>query len=168
VKSHSGFIRVYSEVGRGTQFQIFLPAAEGTLNQPTLEEELPGGNGELILIVDDEDTIREITKTSLEDYNYRTLLANDGIEALSLYAERQQEISVVVMDLMMPNLDGLTAIRALQKMNPQVKVIATSGLPTNRELALLAEVKTFLLKPYTVEELLNALHDLISTTDSPA
>ncbi|GET39904.1 PAS domain S-box protein [Microseira wollei] len=166
VKNHGGFVKVYSEIGNGTQFQVFLPACEGQLSQPIPDEELPIGNGELILIVDDEATIRQIAKTSLENYNYRTLFASDGIEALSLYAQHQQEISVVLMDLMMPNLDGLTAIRALQKINPQVKAIATSGLSANSELALAVNVKTFLLKPYMLKDLLNALHEVISTTNS--
>ncbi|MGL5063190.1 MAG: response regulator, partial [Microcoleus sp.] len=161
VKNHGGFIRVYSEVGKGTQFHVFLPAADGMAIQPALKEELSRGNGELILIVDDEETIREITKTSLEDCNYRTLLAKDGIETLSIYTEYKQEINVVLIDVMMPDLDGLTAIRALQKMNPQVKVVATSGLPVNRELALSAGAARFLLKPYTIEELLNTLCDAI-------
>lgn len=79
------------------------------------------------------------------------------IEAISTYAERKEEISLVLMDLMMPNLDGLTAIQALQKMNPHVKVIATSGLPASYQQALAANIKTFLLKPYTIEELLKAI-----------
>jgi PAS domain S-box-containing protein len=166
VKNHGGFVRVYSEMGNGTQFQVYLPASEERLSQPILEEKLPIGNGELILIVDDEPTIRQIAKTSLEKYNYTTLFASDGIEALSLYGKHQKEISVVLIDMMMPNLDGLTTIRAMQIMNPQVRAIATSGLAANSQLALSVNVKTFLLKPYTLEELLNALHEAISTTNS--
>jgi len=166
VKNHGGFVRVYSEMGNGTQFQVYLPASEERLSQPILEEKLPIGNGELILIVDDEATIRQIAKTSLEKYNYTTLFASDGIEALALYAQHQKEISVVLIDMMMPNLDGLTTIRAMQIMNPQVRAIATSGLAANSQLALSVNVKTFLLKPYTLEELLNALHEAISTTNS--
>lgn len=162
VKNHGGFINVYSEVGKGTQFKVFLPAIKGTVSKSNLEKELPKGKGELILIVDDEQSIREITKTSLENYNYRTLVASDGIEAISTYAERKEEISLVLMDLMMPNLDGLTAIQALQKMNPQVKVIATSGLPASYQQALAANIKTFLLKPYTIEKLLKALNKELS------
>ncbi|HAX75689.1 MAG TPA: histidine kinase [Cyanobacteria bacterium UBA11372] len=166
VKNHGGFVKVYSEMGNGTQFQVYLPASEGILSQPIIEEELPIGNGELILIVDDEPTIRQIAKTSLEKYNYRTLFASDGIEALSLYGKHQKEISVVLIDMMMPNLDGLTTIRAMQVMNPQVKAIATSGLASNSQLALAVNVKKFLLKPYTLKDLLNALHEVISTTNS--
>jgi two-component system, cell cycle sensor histidine kinase and response regulator CckA len=166
VKNHGGFVKVYSEMGNGTQFQVYLPASEERLSQPILEEKLPIGNGELILIVDDEPTIRQVAKTSLENYNYRTLFASDGIEALSLYGKHQNEISVVLIDMMMPNLDGLTAIRALQIMNPQVRAIATSGLASNSQLALSVNVKTFLLKPYTLKDLLNALHEVISTTNS--
>ncbi|MGL5059433.1 MAG: hybrid sensor histidine kinase/response regulator, partial [Microcoleus sp.] len=166
VKNHGGFIRVSSELGKGTQFQVFLPAAEGTPSQLTPEEERLRGNGELILIADDEETIREIIKTSLENCNYRTILASDGIEAIALYAEHKQEISVVLIDLMMPNLDGWTAIRTLQTINPQIDVIATSGLPVNGSLALPEEVKAFLPKPYTLDELLSALHDLISTGEA--
>lgn len=161
VKNHGGFVNVSSELGKGTQFEVFFPAIEGEVSIATLEEAMPIGKGELILIVDDEVSIQEVTKLSLENYNYRTMIASDGMEALSLYAQNQQEISVVLIDMMMPNLDGITAIRTLQKMNPQVKIIATSGLLTNSQLALEADIKTFLLKPYTTGQLLQTLTEIL-------
>jgi two-component system, cell cycle sensor histidine kinase and response regulator CckA len=160
VKNHGGFVRVTSQLGKGTQFEVFLPAIQGEIIMPTLEEEMPNGNGGLILIVEDESSIQEIMKTALEKYNYRTMLANDGIEAIALYAKNQPEISVVLMDMMMPNLDGVTTIRTLKKMNPEVKIIATSGLLDNKQLALQADAQTFLLKPYTISQLLQLLKEM--------
>lgn len=162
VKTHGGFVKVDSELGKGTEFNIFLPAIEGEVSVIPREKLMPRGKGELILIVDDEASIQEVTQTSLENYNYRTILASDGIEAFALYTEHQQKISVVLMDMMMPNLDGVTAIWALQKINPRVKIIATSGLLKNRKLALDADVKNFLLKPYTIGELLQILTEILS------
>ncbi|WP_157867398.1 PAS domain S-box protein [Gloeothece citriformis] len=164
VRNHGGFIRLSSEVGKGTEFKVYFPAIIGQTSQLTLKEELLKGNGELILIVDDEATVREITKASLEKYNYKTLMASDGIDAIAIYAQYQHQISVIIMDLAMPNMDGLTCIRILQKMNPDVKVIATSGLSSNIELLSSVNLNTFLLKPYTLKELLKAVHKQISNT----
>lgn len=96
-------------------------------------------------------SIREITKTSLETYNYRVLTASDGIEGVALYAQHQDEIGVVLMDQLMPSMDGPMATRMLQKMNPEVKVVAVSGFATSDKVAEVASigVKTFLSKPYT-------------------
>ncbi|NDJ24492.1 response regulator [Nostoc sp. B(2019)] len=164
IKSHGGFVNVSSEVGNGTRFQVYLPAAEGmeTLSLESLT--LPKGHGELILVVDDEPAIQEITKTSLETHNYQTIIANDGIEAIALYAKHADKISAVLMDIMLPTLDGLTAIRTLQKINPQVKIVATSGLMSNNKIGTIAGigVTTFLPKPYTVNELLLALQKVMS------
>ncbi|WP_445246031.1 PAS domain S-box protein [Microcoleus sp. OTE_8_concoct_300] len=168
VKNHGGFVKVYSELGKGTEFQVFLPAREGEVSLTTVEQAMRRGNGELILIVDDEASVREITQTSLENYNYRTILASDGLEALDLYREHQQEISVVLMDMMMPNLDGVSAMRALQEINPGVNIIATSGLLANRKLALDANVKTFLLKPYTIAQLLPMLAEILPLDENKA
>ncbi len=163
VKSHGGFVNVSSEVGRGTQFKVYLPVAEAAQTEPVEDLELPKGHGELILVVDDEPAIRDITKTSLQTYNYRTLTASDGIEAVALYVEHQEEISVVLTDMMMPSMDGPTTIRTLQKINPQVKIIAVSGLAPNEKLtkAVGTGVKTFLSKPYTVKELLTTLQGVL-------
>jgi PAS domain S-box-containing protein len=168
VKNHEGFVKVYSEVGKGSQFQVYLPASEEAAIQPVEELELLTGQGELILVVDDEPLIQEVTKTSLEERKYRTLVANDGIEAIALYAEHKHEICLVLMDIMMPSMDGLTAIRALQKLNSQVRVIATSGLISNHQLAQVTSigVKAFLSKPYTMKELLDTIQQVLNADKS--
>jgi two-component system, cell cycle sensor histidine kinase and response regulator CckA len=163
VKNHEGFIKVYSEVGDGTRFKVYLPAVED-ITVPQFEDlSILSGDGELILIVDDEPLIQQVTKTSLEDNNYRTLLASDGIEAIALYAQHKQEISVVLMDIMMPSMGGVTALRALHKLNPQLRAIAMSGLASNSQLTELGSlgVKAFLSKPYTAIELFDTLHKVL-------
>lgn len=162
MKNYNGFIKVYSELGKGTEFKVFLPALKEDIHLTVTEEVIPRGNGELILIVDDETTIQEVTKTTLENYNYRTIVASDGLEALTIYQERQQEIKLIIMDMMMPNLDGVTAIRALQEINPQVNIIATSGLMANKKLALSANVNTFLGKPYSNQQLFKAITEIFT------
>jgi CheY-like chemotaxis protein len=170
IKSHGGFMNLYSEVGNGTQFKVYLPIVKETeIQQISLSELKPlRGNGELILVVDDEPSIREITRSSLETHNYKTLIATDGIEAIALYASQKNEISAVLMDVVMPSMGGLTAIRTLQKINPQVKIIATSGLVSNSKLARATgiSVKAFLLKPYTVQELFQSLQKVIGEQSS--
>ena len=162
VKSHGGFIDIHSQVGRGSKFRVFLPASETAATVTEEIEELPRGNGELILVVDDEAPIRAICKNILETYNYRVLSARDGIEAIALYSQHQNEIEVVLMDIMMPSIDGKVAIRTLKKIKPQVKIIAVSGLVT-KEIG--SELKdycfTFLAKPYTTEALLKTIHQAI-------
>ncbi|HEY9604290.1 MAG TPA: response regulator [Allocoleopsis sp.] len=159
IKSHDGFVNVYSEVGKGTQFKVYLPAVGIVQNLQLEDSQLPTGQGELILVVDDEAAVRDITQTSLQTYNYKALTASDGIEAVALYAEYQHEISLVLTDIMMPSMDGPTTIRTLRKINPQVKIIAVSGLASSDKLAVTAEtgVRTFLSKPYTVKELLKTI-----------
>lgn len=159
IKSHGGFVKVYSEINIGTQFQVYFPAVDTPEILPTTESSLPKGHGELILVVDDEMAIREITKASLEAYNYQAITASNGIEAVAIYAEHQARISVVLTDMMMPSMDGPTTIRTLQKINPDVKIIAVSGLASSDKLAQSAGsgVKTFLWKPYTTQELLETI-----------
>ncbi|MBU7585485.1 MAG: response regulator [Nostoc sp. TH1S01] len=164
MKSHGGFVSVESQVGNGTCFRVYLPAVgeQETFSQDEIT--LQVGHGELILVVDDEPSIQEITRTSLETHHYKTLIASDGIEAIAQYAKNAHKISVVLMDIMLPSLDGVTAIRTLQKINPQVKIIATSGLMPKEKLGEITKmgVKKFLAKPYTVNELLLSLQEIIN------
>jgi two-component system, cell cycle sensor histidine kinase and response regulator CckA len=162
IKSHGGFITVHSEIGLGSCFKVYLPAAESEVSVPTdgTSSNLMG-NGELILTVDDEASILEITKISLEAFNYKTLTAKDGIEALALFAEHYQSISFVLLDLMMPSLDSATIIRTLQRIDPQVQIITMSGLATNEVVNNISQnVKASLAKPFTAQELLQTLHNL--------
>ncbi|HHP7244703.1 MAG TPA: response regulator [Elainellaceae cyanobacterium] len=165
IRSHHGFIQVYSEVDRGTEFRVYLPAvaiAQPQMSQ-TIRSKLPPGHGELVLVVDDEKSVCDITKTLLETHGYRVITAQDGIEALSVYTQNQSDINAVLVDMMMPNADGPTTIRSLQAINPRVKIVAVSGLSSNRSSAESAgtSVKAFLPKPYTAETLLKTLHDVL-------
>lgn len=166
VKSHGGFVNVYSEAGKGSQFAIYFPAllvdeASGVFPS---HPDLPSGKGELVLVVDDEDTIRQITRSTLEAFGYRVLTAADGTEAVALYAEHRNKIAVVLTDMLMPFMDGPATIRALLKMDPEVKIIAASGLTAGQRAgeASLEGVKIFLSKPYTAEKLLKALDQVLS------
>ena len=159
VKSHGGFVSVYSQVGQGTQFKVYLPALETGETQQT-QVELPSGNGELILVVDDEAAIREITKISLETNKYQVIIVRDGIEAIAEYTQHKDQISLVLMDMMMPSMDGATAIKMLQKIDPQVKIIAVSGLLPSARVIEEFGVKAFLSKPYTARELLITIDEV--------
>jgi PAS domain S-box-containing protein len=158
VKNYGGFVQVLSEPGEGTQFKVYLPILEGTLPDETEPlSELPQGEGELVLIVEDDPAIQLANQTLLESYHYRTLVAKDGIEAIALYATHQEAIQIVLMDIMMPNLDGIATVRAMKYMNPQVSIIAMSGVSTHKEAVLAAGAQAFLAKPYSFEDLLQNL-----------
>ncbi|MDT5272905.1 MAG: two-component system, cell cycle sensor histidine kinase and response regulator CckA [Acidobacteriota bacterium] len=169
VRSHGGFAYVYSEPRKGAQFSIYLPAIESAVAERVERKrlDLPVGRGELILVVDDEEAIRQITKGMLETFNYRVLTASDGTEAVALYAQHREEVAAVLTDMMMPFMDGPATIRALQKMNPKVRIIAASGLGASDKAAEAASVgvHTFLPKPFTAEKLLKTLAGLLRNTE---
>jgi PAS domain S-box-containing protein len=166
VKSHGGFVNVYSEVGKGSSFKVYLPALEKsakTQRDTVSLATLPRGNGERILIVDDENSILTITSQTLEAFGYKTMTANDGAEAIAIYAQHRNKIAVVLTDMAMPVMDGPATIRALLKVNPAAKIIAATGLKTEGSgaKALNAGVKHFLSKPYTASTLLKTLRTVL-------
>ena len=171
VKNHGGFISVYSEVGRGTTFRIFLPAEAGDAVELQSDEtlELLDGNGELILTVDDEPGIIEVIRRILENRNYRILSANDGPEALAMIAE-QKDIAAVLTDISMPYMDGVALVRSIKKMRPGMVFIASSGQGEETRVLELESlrVKNFLTKPYNTKKLLQTLREALTGKPSPA
>jgi signal transduction histidine kinase len=131
VKNYGGFLQVSSQVGEGTQFQVYLPVIGEPASALSEHELTLQGSGELILIVDDEIAVQQTNQALLESFNFRTLTASDGLEALDLYREHPLEIKGVLMDVMMPNMDGATLIHHLRRISPEVKILAISGLPSN-------------------------------------
>ena len=117
-----------------------------------------------ILVVDDEASIREITKSSLEAYGYNVLTASDGADAVGVFAQHMNEIKIVVTDMMMPIMDGPATIRALREINRAVKVIGVSGIASRSKLTEIDELHLpgFLTKPFTTEKLLTALRRVLS------
>ncbi len=167
IKSHNGFLSLKSKVGEGTEFKVYLPASKENLAEPPdelfMDDEL-SGNAKQVLVVEDEASIREITKTSLDAYNYKVLTANDGIEAIALYAQYKNDIDVILLDIAMPIMDGATALPALYRLNPKVKIIVVTGFGATYTLEALSDygVRVILKKPYTTKQLLVTLKDIIS------
>ncbi len=159
VKSHNGFIHVQSEVNQGSTFKVYLPATESSVLALDDDLELLTGQQELILVVDDEANIREIIKSTLETYRYRVITATDGIEAIAAFAEHRTEISSVLMDMMMPTLDGTMTLPLLRRFNPSVHVTGMSGLSPTETTAQAQTLgfNSFLSKPFTTKELLQIL-----------
>jgi PAS domain S-box-containing protein len=167
VQSHSGFVNVYSEPGKGSTFKVYIPATEasqeGQRDDVAVVASPSRGNGETILVVDDEASILTITSQTLQAFGYRTLTANDGAEAVAIYVQFRHKISAVLTDMAMPLMDGAATIRALLKVNPDVKIVAVSGLQSNGSIAKASKagVRHFLTKPYTAGTLLGILRTIL-------
>jgi two-component system, cell cycle sensor histidine kinase and response regulator CckA len=165
VENHKGFIYLKSKPGWGTSFRVYFPAANVEQKSGASNSASPfsaRGNGELILIVDDEAQIRDITAAILSHHGYRVMIAADGTEAVALFAPRSDEISILITDLSMPNLDGASLANVARRLNPKIKILAMSGLASgglNNEMRRFAGA--FLVKPFKAEALLNTVNSLL-------
>jgi CheY-like chemotaxis protein len=168
VKAHGGSIRAQSEPNRGTTFRIVLPATEvsGPAQSPELARPAPAGQGEQILVIDDEHAFQEMTRVIFEKHGYRVMTASDGAEALAVFAQHQRDIDLVLTDMVMPFLDGPATIRALRSVNPDVRIIATSGLSEGEKTAAELERTAFLSKPFTTEQLLSTVNRELHSGDA--
>ncbi|HEY1794339.1 MAG TPA: PAS domain-containing protein [Opitutaceae bacterium] len=168
VQGHGGFINLSSDVGKGSTFRIYLPARTGAEEaeppDPKKAEGLPQGHGELVMVVDDEQPILEVARSTLVKFGYKVVTAPNGAAAVSTYALQRGEIAVVVTDMAMPIMDGPAMIVALKAINPEVQVIGSSGMdgPAGPLAAANAGVREFIPKPYHAVTLLKAIARAIS------
>ncbi|MEX2117421.1 MAG: response regulator [Bacteroidota bacterium] len=168
VRGHDGFVTVDSETGKGTTFRVYFPAAKQEMLEKSVESktEMRQGNGELILVVDDEVSIREITREMLETQGYSAVTASDGAEAIAIYLRGKDAIKAVVMDLVMPILSGPDTIKTLRRINPNLTIIAVSGMTFEGETDVVPEgdIRVMLRKPYSSELLLQAIAEALGKT----
>jgi CheY-like chemotaxis protein len=168
VKSHGGHILCESERDRGTVFKIYLPAVRNAVQDAVgeLEEEKPAGGAETILVVEDEETLRELASQVLRRMGYRVLAAENGEKALALYEENREEISVVLLDLIMPGMGGKRCLEELLKRNPLVKIVIASGYTGEDSRSVLLEkgARGFVAKPYDMKRVLRMIREVL---DSP-
>lgn len=160
VQRHRGFVDVKSTPGEGSCFRVFLPATPPAIASPPMNLKRLAGNQELILVVDDEAAIRELARATLERYNYRVITAANGAEAVATVAQRGAEIDGLIMDLMMPVLDGHAAMTRIQQLQPRLYAVAMTGLHTHDAIAhaLDSGFQSVLAKPFATEALLHMFY----------
>jgi PAS domain S-box-containing protein len=165
IKSHGGFLDLQTEVGKGTAFNVYLPAAESSAVAVASSDLLPElwGKGETVMVVDDEPAILDLTRGILSHYGYKVVTAAHGADALALFAQYQEKVQVVLMDMMMPVMDGPTAIRELRQRRADLKVIAISGLmqPDLIKNRIGDAAIPYLPKPFTTQKLLENIRALL-------
>lgn len=168
MRSHGGFMQVYSEPERGTRFVVGLPvcsesAATADAPSPANRTPLPQGAGELVLVIDDEETIRQVASRTLEAHGYRTLVAAHGKEAIELIEHGREQVDLVITDMMMPVMDGAATSAYLEEHHPSIPIIAASGLNSggsgSRSVGM--GIARFLSKPYTTSLLLTTVRDTL-------
>jgi signal transduction histidine kinase len=162
VKHHGGFIDIETAPGRGTEFRVYFPADESSHEaQPGRQQiALPAGHGELVLLIEDEEAVRELTKTTLENFGYRVVTAQNGVQGISRFEEHKDNIKVLITDADMPQMGGLAAMRAMKELKPELPVIMASGSKHDAEetRGMDARRLSTLGKPFSLEQLLIAVN----------
>lgn len=165
VKGHCGFLTVSSRPGEGARFEVYLPASSGSEEKPIKKEELLPirGHVELVLVIDDEVSILEMVRATLDTYGYRVITATNGAEGLAAYRQHRGEVKAVILDMRMPVMGGPATIKALRDFDPHVKIILSSGEGTrDADLKDIAhDIQAVLPKPFSIESLLSTLHDVV-------
>jgi CheY-like chemotaxis protein len=163
VKNHGGFVNVYSETGIGTTFKVYLPASEKPEHEERSVTEPPRGGNEMILIVDDEESIRTLAKEILESHGYGVMMAEDGVDAVEIYREHAEIIDAVILDMMMPRMGGREAFLKLKELDPEIIVLLSTGYSQNGKAKTILEsgVKGFIQKPYHVDSLLTKVRSVL-------
>jgi CheY-like chemotaxis protein len=164
VKQHGGHITCHSLPGLGTTFNIYFPAIEKERVSKTLTVEMPiPGGTETILLVDDEESIRDFATALLNNFGYKVITASNGTEALEIYQREGHSISLTILDLIMPVMDGRKCLAEILRIDPHAKVIIASGYseggPANGDMATRA--KGFVQKPYSMRQLLTTIRDIL-------
>ncbi len=166
VRQHKGFIEVCSNVGVGSTFNVFLPryCGNGEMISENVHENLPLGEG-LLLVVDDEPFICQAAQSILEECGYKVILAENGDVAVAIYNERSHEITAVIMDIIMPKKSGMEAFIEMKKINPEVRVLLSSGFIHDSRVAVLTDmgVKDVIKKPFTMIKLATAVSRLLAS-----
>jgi two-component system cell cycle sensor histidine kinase/response regulator CckA len=161
IKSHGGFINVSSKEGRGSEFKIYLPVTEINCeaSNKEIQEQNFRGNGETILLIDDEDAIVEAISQSLELFNFRVIKASDGVEGISVYVQNNENISLVITDIMLPLMDGHQTMKAILKIKPSEKFIVISGHEQVENIQQVGNQIKVINKPFTADSLLKAIQE---------
>ncbi|MEJ2627142.1 MAG: PAS domain S-box protein [bacterium] len=172
IKQHNGWIDVESELSKGTTFKIYLPAASEEAKHKYAEKHVydnrQKGQGEVVLIIEDQDKVREFTSHALERNGYKVFTAADGCEAEKIFSQKKDELDLVLSDVVLPDTSGITIVEDFQKKRPDIAILLSSGYTDHKSRwpTIMEKGYLFLEKPYTLNDLLNKVYEAIHKDDN--